>query len=222
MSNGAKTLPAVNHGKDKTKTIPKMMSVGKSQFFCNAGCAGLDTGADYLKNSSNPSICDTRYKRANCVVHLHSYDRSPTYLIHRTSRLARLATTPVTSHPPLRILSIITPARDEEGCIASTVEHLHLELNLRGVPQEIVVVDDGSKDRTWELLQGESRKIPELKPIKNEGPRGFGRAIERGLDAMRGDAAVIFMADESDDCRDVVRYWEHSTKATTAFSAAAS
>src|SRR4029077_2852241 len=35
-----------------------------------------------------------------------------------------------------------------------------------------------------------------------------GRAIVYGLDFMRGDAAAIMMADESDDCRDVIRYWK--------------
>jgi dolichol-phosphate mannosyltransferase len=108
----------------------------------------------------------------------------------------------------LQKLSIVIPARDEEGCIASTVHHLHLELKLRGVPHEIVVVDDGSKDRTWEILQKEKEKIQELKPVQNGGPHGFGRAISKGLDSMTGDAVVIMMADESDDCRDVVRYWE--------------
>ncbi len=37
---------------------------------------------------------------------------------------------------------------------------------------------------------------------------GFGRAVARGLDEMKGDAVVIMMADESDDCHDVVRYWQ--------------
>jgi dolichol-phosphate mannosyltransferase len=108
----------------------------------------------------------------------------------------------------LSLLSIVIPARDEAGCIASTVEHLHLELELRGVPHEIIVVDDGSTDDTWEILQEESGKFPQLRPVKNTGPNGFGRAIARGLDSMRGDAVVVMMADESDDCRDVVRYWE--------------
>jgi dolichol-phosphate mannosyltransferase len=155
-------------------------------------------------------------------------------------------------------LSVIIPARDEEGCIASTVEHLHLELDLRGVPHEIIVVDDGSTDRTWQILQKEAQRLnaaplspsspstlnpphstdassPPSDPlpapsstlpasttrhsspvtrhrilhsVQNPSPHGFGRAITLGLDAMNGDAAVIFMADESDDCRDVVRYWE--------------
>lgn len=109
---------------------------------------------------------------------------------------------------PLSLLSVVIPARDEEGCIASTIEHLHLELSLRGVPHEIVVVDDGSTDSTWQILQAESAKIPALRPVKNPGPHGFGRAIVRGLDSMAGDAVVVMMADESDDCRDVVRYWE--------------
>ena len=114
----------------------------------------------------------------------------------------------MSSHPPLKMLSVVIPARDEESCIASTVEHLHLELELRKVPHEIIIVDDGSTDRTWEILQEEKTKFAELRPVKNEGLHGFGRAIQLGLNEMAGDAAVIFMADESDDCRDVVRYWE--------------
>ena len=55
--------------------------------------------------------------------------------------------------PALTKLSIVIPARDEEGCIASTVEHLHVELRLQDVPHEIVVVDDGSTDRTWDILE---------------------------------------------------------------------
>jgi len=108
---------------------------------------------------------------------------------------------------PLQLLSIVIPARDEEGCICSTVEHLHLELRLQGILHEIVVVDDGSMDRTWELLLELQERLPELLPVRNTGQQGFGRAIIHGLNSFRGDGVVVMMADESDDCRDVVRYW---------------
>ncbi len=108
----------------------------------------------------------------------------------------------------LRLLSIVIPAHNEAGCIASTVEHLHLELRLRQVPHEIVVVDDGSTDGTWDELEKLQSRIAELKPVRNEGEHGFGRAVVSGLNAFSGDAVIIMMADESDDCRDVVRYWE--------------
>ncbi|HTG00136.1 MAG TPA: glycosyltransferase family 2 protein, partial [Nitrospirota bacterium] len=69
-------------------------------------------------------------------------------------------------------------------------------------------VDDGSTDATWTLLQDLRSRIPQLKPVQNTGLHGFGRAVVCGLDNMSGDAVVIMMADESDDCRDVVRYWK--------------
>jgi dolichol-phosphate mannosyltransferase len=105
-------------------------------------------------------------------------------------------------------LTVVIPARDEEACIAATVEHLHAELRLHDVPHEIVVVDDGSRDRTYATLLELKNRIPELKPLRNFGPHGFGRAIVFGLDRMSGDGVVIMMADESDDHRDVVRYWQ--------------
>jgi dolichol-phosphate mannosyltransferase len=108
----------------------------------------------------------------------------------------------------LKLLSVVLPARNEEGCIASTVEHLHVELRLHNVPHEIVVVDDGSSDRTWPILEKLREKLPQLSPAQNLGLHGFGRAIICGLNQMKGDAAVIMMADESDDCQDVVRYWK--------------
>jgi len=108
----------------------------------------------------------------------------------------------------LQLLSVVIPARNEEGCIASTVEHLYLELRRHNVPHEIIVVDDGSTDATWRTLESLKTQIPSLMLVQNPGLHGFGRAVSCGFDRMAGDAVVVMMADESDDCRDVVRYWK--------------
>lgn len=109
---------------------------------------------------------------------------------------------------PLQLLSVVIPARDEESCIAATVDHLHVELRLHNVPHEIIVVNDGSTDETWTMLESLKTRIPNLRPVQNPAPHGFGRAVACGFDHMTGDAVVVLMADESDDCRDVVRYWK--------------
>ena len=111
------------------------------------------------------------------------------------------------SAEPLKLFSIVVPARDEEESLPAMVEHLHLEFTLNHVPHEIVVVDDGSKDRTWEVLQQLEVKIPDLRPIRNTGEHGFGHAVVSGLRHSQGDAVAIMMADESDDAHDAVRYW---------------
>ena len=84
--------------------------------------------------------------------------------------------------PELKLLSVVIPARDEEDCIASTVEHLHVELRLQDVPHEIVVVDDGSTDATWTMLESLKARIPSLRPVQNPAPHGFGRAVACGFE----------------------------------------
>jgi dolichol-phosphate mannosyltransferase len=102
----------------------------------------------------------------------------------------------------------VIPAHNEEGCVATTVEHLHGELSKHQIPHELVVVDDGSTDRTWDILGELKKRIPQLVPVQNLGEHGYGRAVVKGLDTFTGDAVCVVMADESDDPADVVVYWE--------------
>src|SRR5678816_4101958 len=98
---------------------------------------------------------------------------------------------PISDRPPLQLLSVLIPARNEEGCIASTVEHLYTELRLHNVTHEIIVVDDGSTDATWTVLESLKARIPSLKPVQNLAPHGFGRAVVCGFDHMAGEAVVV-------------------------------
>ncbi|OAM89585.1 glycosyltransferase family 2 protein [Termitidicoccus mucosus] len=108
---------------------------------------------------------------------------------------------------PLALYSVIIPARDEEESLPSTLRDIHATFAGAGIPHELVVVDDGSRDGTWTILEKLRNEIPALAPVKNPGPHGFGRAIIYGLDHSRGDAVVIMMADASDPPADAVKYW---------------
>ncbi len=114
----------------------------------------------------------------------------------------------VMSLPLPRLFSVVIPARDEEGSVGITVQHVHATLAARGIEHEIIVVNDGSTDGTWAMLQELTRSVPSLRPLNNPGPHGFGRAIIFGLNDMKGDAVAVMMADESDSPDDLVRYWE--------------
>ena len=59
---------------------------------------------------------------------------------------------------------------------------------------------------TWSVLQELSARIPELRPLRNEGPGGLGSAIRWGLERYTGDRVTIMMADLSDDPRDLVQF----------------
>jgi dolichol-phosphate mannosyltransferase len=109
--------------------------------------------------------------------------------------------------PPLRLFSVVMPARDEEAALPPTLRALTAEFRRQSIPHEIIVVDDGSQDGTWTVLQGLREEIPELAPTQNPGPHGFGNAVLHGFDAARGDAVVVVMADASDDPADAAKYW---------------
>jgi len=108
---------------------------------------------------------------------------------------------------PPALFSVVMPARDEEASLPPTLRALYAEFLREEIPHEIVVVDDGSKDRTWAVLQTLREEIPTLMPVQNPGPHGFGRAIVCGFNHLRGDAVVVMMADASDSPEDAVRYW---------------
>ena len=104
-------------------------------------------------------------------------------------------------------LSLVMPARNEEGCIATTLERFTDVLTANAVEFEIVVVDDGSTDATADLVAAFSARHPQVVPVTNAGRHGFGMAIRYGLDHITGDAVAIVMADGSDSPEDLLKYY---------------
>jgi dolichol-phosphate mannosyltransferase len=118
-----------------------------------------------------------------------------------------MAVPPNPALPPLALFSVVMPARDEEESLPATLRALSAEFRRQAIPHEFVVVDDGSTDRTGEVLESLRAEIPELAPVRNPGPHGFGSAVRYGFDHARGDAVVVVMADASDDPADAANYW---------------
>lgn len=105
-------------------------------------------------------------------------------------------------------LSVVIPAHNEEECIQKTVRHLNAYLKIESIEHEIIVVNDGSTDRTEEVVQALKAEIPEVRYLGNGPPNGFGLAVRRGLDSFTGDAVAVYMADASDRPEDLAHYFE--------------
>ena len=107
-------------------------------------------------------------------------------------------------------LSIVIPAHNEQDNIGGTLQELYdvLVVDAR-LPCEIIVVNDNSDDNTPAVVAdfAATHADLDLRLINRAPPGGFGRAIRTGLEAVSGDAVVIYMADQSDDPRDVLLYY---------------
>jgi polyisoprenyl-phosphate glycosyltransferase len=97
--------------------------------------------------------------------------------------------------PKKPTISIVIPAYNEAEGIENTVRVVHDELSRAGTVHELIVVDDGSPDGTYETLQRLSQKFPTLKAIRLS--RNFGKeaALLAGLKGSSGDAVITMDAD---------------------------
>lgn len=95
-------------------------------------------------------------------------------------------------------LSIIIPVFNEEKTIAECIKRVKQAKIFPRVKKEIVVVNDGSTDKTKEIL----RKIKRIKLISFKKNRGKGFAIRQGLKKTSGDYVIIQDADLEYDPRD--------------------
>ncbi len=84
-------------------------------------------------------------------------------------------------------LSIVLPCFNEEQNIEGTVADLCSWGARAGIAMEIVAVDDGSTDDTWNVLQRLSQDSPMLKLVRHEHNLGYGSAVRSGCDAATMD-----------------------------------
>lgn len=101
-------------------------------------------------------------------------------------------------------LSVVIPARNEEGCVQPTLTALAETLRRERIPAEIIVVNDASTDSTVQKVHAAAAQFPEIRCIGNTGRSGFGMAIRCGLQEIQGDCVAVMMGDASDSPEDLV------------------
>jgi glycosyltransferase involved in cell wall biosynthesis len=90
-------------------------------------------------------------------------------------------------------VTIVVPAYNEEQGILGVMERL-TSLDL-GVPKEILVVEDGSTDRTATVLDAALGRFPAVRVIRHPINRGYGAALKTGFAAARHEVVIITDAD---------------------------
>ena len=94
-------------------------------------------------------------------------------------------------------LSIVIPAYNESARIGQTLERVLACVERQGWDAEVLVVDDGSADRTVEMVRRWMERTPRLHLVQNEGNRGKGYSVRNGLLQAAGEVVMFTDADLS-------------------------
>lgn len=94
--------------------------------------------------------------------------------------------------------SIVVPVYNEEGCLDELYRRVVAVMESTGEPWELVLVDDGSRDRSTEIIKRLAEQDRRVRPIIFARNFGHQIAVTAGLDYSRGQAVVIIDADLQD------------------------
>ena len=87
-------------------------------------------------------------------------------------------------------VTIVIPAYNEENAIEAEIDHIHAVMSKTEYAYEIIVVDDHSADRTFEMASHKDCRV--LRQPRN---MGYGAALKRGFRAARSELVIITDAD---------------------------
>jgi glycosyltransferase involved in cell wall biosynthesis len=110
---------------------------------------------------------------------------------------------PVPIPEPTLDVSIVVPVYNEEESVTLLVEEVHAAMDPTGKRFELVLVDDGSSDGTWPLLERLAAADPSLNLVRFRRNFGQTAAMQAGLDASRGRQIVTMDADLQNDPADI-------------------
>lgn len=92
-------------------------------------------------------------------------------------------------------VSVLVPAKDEADNLAEFLSQCDRALGAAGFTFEVIVIDDGSRDRSPELLRELAAQYPFLTVVTHRRQRGIADALRSGADAARGEICLFYPAD---------------------------
>src|SRR5207244_5806910 len=97
--------------------------------------------------------------------------------------------------PTTPFVSVVIPLYNEGSHVSALLSDLKTALEETGCRFDVILVDDGSRDDTWERIKAEARTLPNLREMRLS--RNFGKelALCAGLERARGDAVVVMDGD---------------------------
>jgi dolichyl-phosphate beta-glucosyltransferase len=104
-------------------------------------------------------------------------------------------------------LSVIIPAYNEEKRLPTTLEEIDKYLSKQTYDYEIIVISDGSKDNTVNIVRSYSLKIKNLKLIDNKENHGKGYVVRQAMLQAKGDYRLFTDADNSTSIDQVEKMW---------------
>ncbi|GAM10554.1 undecaprenyl-phosphate mannosyltransferase [Geobacter sp. OR-1] len=109
-------------------------------------------------------------------------------------------------HPYQFLITAIMPALNEELCLDASVDNVLDVFNRLGICGELIIVNDGSSDRTGALADARVKWQQCIQAIHHENCRGIGASFWDGVQHSRGEIVVFIPGDGENDAEEIFRY----------------
>jgi len=103
------------------------------------------------------------------------------------------------------VISIVIPVYNEEQNLVLLQNEIAEALDVTGMDYEVLYIDDGSRDRSAEILRGFTQSSERIRLIQLSRHFGQTEAMQAGIDFSRGDILIFLDADRQNDPRDIPR-----------------
>lgn len=105
-------------------------------------------------------------------------------------------------------ISVIVPALNEEQNILSAIADTLKAIDILNISGEVVVINDGSTDRTRDLVNDAIKKSDRVKMVSHDSTQGLGASFWDGVDNAKGDIVLCLPGDNENDPWEILRYYD--------------